>query len=109
MQDHQFCISSLERCHALNDHAAFMHHLHVTWHKHKVVRTKAALVSALDLPLYKISHVKEKEIEGSQHSAATSILDASFSQVKPHVLYFLLVKTLTFHSLLFFFLSPGSS
>lgn len=51
IQGYQFCISSLERCHVLNDHTAFMHHLQVTWHNLKAVRTKAALVSALDLPL----------------------------------------------------------
>lgn len=66
-----------EECHILNDQIAFMHHLHGTWHILEAVRTKAVLVSALDLPLgyhYKISSVKEKKKPKEiSHSTPTSI------------------------------------
>lgn len=58
-----------EECHVLNDQTTFMHHLRGTWHILKAVRTKAVLVSALDLPLGyhdEISSVKEKK-KPTQH------------------------------------------
>lgn len=89
-----------EECHILNDQTTFMYHLHGTRHILDAVRTKAVLVSALDLPLgyhYEVPSVKEKKKPKEiSHSTPTSIQGELDNFCK------FLLKTPNFYPLPFF-------
>lgn len=81
-------LAQKEECHILNDQTIFLHHPQDTWHILEAVRTKAGLVSALDLPWittmkYQVSRRKRNPLNNHQYSRRTRpFLQVPFENIK---------------------------